>query len=109
MEDIAFRVLYDGRIRFAEDGFRLLFPAAREKPVQKGINSVGSWLSGLTSNFSDASALREENEALQERVDQLTAENSQLVLDQENICVVGSEAAIEQNRNILKQVEPLVS
>ena len=27
-------------------------------PVQKGINSVGSWLSGLTSNFSDASALR---------------------------------------------------
>ena len=33
----------------------------------------------------------------------------QAVLDQENICVVGSEAAIEQNRNILKQVEPLVS
>ena len=54
-------------------------------PVQKGINSVGSWLSGLTSNFSDASALREENEALQERVDQLTAENSQLVLDQEEL------------------------
>lgn len=54
-------------------------------PVQKGINGLGSWLSGLTANFSDAASLREENQALQERVDQLTAENSQLVLDQEEL------------------------
>lgn len=54
-------------------------------PVQKGINGLGSWISGLTANFSDAAMLREENAALQERVDQLTAENSQLVLDQEEL------------------------
>ena len=50
-------------------------------PVQKGINSLGSWISGLTENLSDAATLREENAALQEKVDTLTAENSQLVLD----------------------------
>ena len=52
-------------------------------PVQKGINGLGSWLSGFTVNFSDAASLREENAALQEKVDTLTAENSQLVLEKE--------------------------
>lgn len=54
-------------------------------PVQKGINSLGSWISGLTENLSDAATLREENAALQEKVDTLTAENSQLVLDKEEL------------------------
>ena len=30
------------------------------------------------------------------------------VLKQRNICVVGSESALEKNREILKQIEPLV-
>ena len=30
------------------------------------------------------------------------------VLKQKNICVVGSESALEKNREILKQIEPLV-
>ncbi|MDD2958296.1 MAG: rod shape-determining protein MreC [Lachnospiraceae bacterium] len=54
-------------------------------PVQKGVNHLGGWLSGLTENFSDAASLREENQALQEKVDTLTAENSQLVLDKEEL------------------------
>ncbi len=54
-------------------------------PVQKGINGLGSWLSGFTVNFSDAASLREENAALQEKVDTLTAENSQLVLEKEEL------------------------
>ena len=54
-------------------------------PVQNGISRFGNWISGMTENFADASALREENEALQERVDTLTAENSQLVLDKEEL------------------------
>ena len=54
-------------------------------PVQKGINGLGSWISGLTVNFSDAASLREENAALQEKVDTLTAENSQLVLEKEEL------------------------
>ncbi len=54
-------------------------------PVQKGINSLGNWVSGFTSNLSDAAALREENAQLKEKVDILTAENSQLVLDKEEL------------------------
>lgn len=54
-------------------------------PVQKGINGLGNWISGFTSNLSDAAALKEENAALQEKVDTLTAENSQLVLDKEEL------------------------
>lgn len=54
-------------------------------PVQKGINHIGNWISGLTSNLADVSALREENQILQEKVNTLTAENSQLVLDKEEL------------------------
>lgn len=54
-------------------------------PIQKGINTFGGWLGSITENFRDAAALREENEELRERVDTLTAENSQLVLDKEEL------------------------
>ena len=54
-------------------------------PIQKGRNGIGSWISSLTVNFSDAASLREENAALQEKVDTLTAENSQLVLEKEEL------------------------
>lgn len=54
-------------------------------PIQKGINNLGNWFSGLTANISDAAALKAENELLQEKVDTLTAENSQLVLDKEEL------------------------
>ncbi len=54
-------------------------------PVQKGLYSFGTWITGLSGNFTDASVLREENEALQAQVDTLTAENSQLVLDKEEL------------------------
>ncbi len=54
-------------------------------PLQKGISAFGGWLSGLTSNFRDAAELRAQNEALQERVDTLTAQNSQLVLNEEEL------------------------
>lgn len=54
-------------------------------PVQKGISGFGSWLSGLTDNFQDAASLREENASLQERVDTLTEENSQLIQDREEL------------------------
>ena len=54
-------------------------------PVQKGINGFGSWLSGLTENFEDAENLRTENKELKEKVDTLTAENSQLIQDREEL------------------------
>lgn len=54
-------------------------------PVQKGINSFGSWLSGFTDNFEDVQTLREENESLKEQVATLTEENSILVQDREEL------------------------
>ena len=54
-------------------------------PMQKGINTFGSWLGSIRGNLADASALREENEELKAQVDTLTAENSKLVLDKEEL------------------------
>jgi rod shape-determining protein MreC len=54
-------------------------------PIQKGINGFGTWLSGLTDNFEDAETLRAENAELQEKVDTLTEENSQLIQDREEL------------------------
>lgn len=54
-------------------------------PIQKGINGFGSWLFGLTDNFEDAVTLRAENEELKTKVDTLTAENSQLIQDREEL------------------------
>lgn len=54
-------------------------------PSQKGISQLGKTFSAFTGNLSDVSDLRAENKALQERVDTLTAENSQLVLDKEEL------------------------
>ncbi len=54
-------------------------------PVQKGINSVGTWLSGLTDNFEDAQTLRQENESLKEQVASLTEENSLLTQDHDEL------------------------
>ena len=54
-------------------------------PVQRGISQLGEYLGSLTENVSSASQLRAENEALKQQVDTLTAENSQLVLDKEEL------------------------
>ncbi|MCC8049429.1 MAG: rod shape-determining protein MreC [Clostridiales bacterium] len=54
-------------------------------PVQKGINSFGSWLSGFTENLEDVETLREENESLKEQVATLTEENSLLVQEHEEL------------------------
>ena len=54
-------------------------------PIQKGMNTLGSFLSGFSTNMTDAAALREENQRLQAQVDTLTQENSKLVLNKEEL------------------------
>jgi rod shape-determining protein MreC len=49
------------------------------------MNSLGSFLSGFSANMTDSATLREENQVLREKVDTLTAENSKLVLDKEEL------------------------
>lgn len=50
-------------------------------PFQKGINKIGTALDEAASGFREKQSLVEENEKLQEKVDELTAENSQLTQD----------------------------
>lgn len=48
-------------------------------PIQKGINYVGWYLSDRAENLQDLRMVMAERDALQEQVDQLTIENSQLM------------------------------
>lgn len=54
-------------------------------PLQRSLNSFGNYLSGLSANLESSATLQEQNKQLQEKVDTLTAENSKLVLDKEEL------------------------
>lgn len=74
-------------------------------PSAQGELALTAWLSGL----GEEDFQKERDEILkadQEDIRRL-ADLIQAVLDQENICVVGSESSLEKNREILKTVEPL--
>ena len=47
-------------------------------PMQQGINQVGGWLNDVTKNFETLKQVRDENEKLQARVDELVTENNYL-------------------------------
>ncbi len=54
-------------------------------PFQKGINYVGSWLGDQTSGFTDSKKLTKENEELQQKVADLTEQNSELLQNQDEL------------------------
>lgn len=47
-------------------------------PMQKGINTVGTWMRDFTENFDTLNELQDKNDLLQGQVDNLTIENSRL-------------------------------
>ncbi len=47
-------------------------------PMQKGINSIGMWLSDWTKNMDTIEDMRQKNEELQKQVDELTIANNRL-------------------------------
>ena len=52
-------------------------------PIQKGLNEVGNWISDKGIYFQNNVDISAEYQALQEKVDQLTAENTALLADRE--------------------------
>lgn len=54
-------------------------------PMQKGINTIGLWMSDFTQNFETIQELRAENEALQAEVDELTVKNNLLQQDKHEL------------------------
>lgn len=65
-------------------------------PFQKGINSIGTALDGATVGLQSRQALLEENQALQEQVDDLTAQNSQLTQDLDELDRLQELYALDQ-------------
>lgn len=47
-------------------------------PMHKGINTVGMWLSDMSDNFATLQEMKEENQALKEKLADMTVENNQL-------------------------------
>lgn len=52
-------------------------------PIQDGMNEIGTWISEKGEYLFHTTDLRAENETLKKKVDELTAENSELLQDQE--------------------------
>ncbi len=50
-------------------------------PIQKGIDNIGSWIYNRTQGFKDLQVVLDENAQLQERINELTAQNSTLQLE----------------------------
>ncbi len=47
-------------------------------PMQKGVNTIGTWLNDLTQNFETLEEVRSQNKKLQQKVDDLTEKNNLL-------------------------------
>ncbi len=54
-------------------------------PVQNGLNQVGDWITDKGAYFQNSTDLVAENKELREKVDSLTAENSRLLQDEEEL------------------------
>lgn len=73
----------------------------------KGSLSLGAWFTGTT----EADYQKERDEILDADVQSIRdlAELSHVVADTENICVIGSEAALERDADALRAIRPLAS
>lgn len=68
---------------FADGGGPLRFVANYTIiPMQKGISYVGMWMNDFSSNFETMEDMRKENKELQEKVDELTIDNTRLRQEQ---------------------------
>ena len=54
-------------------------------PMQKGINTIGLWMSDFTQNFETIQELRSKNEDLQAELDELTVKNNLLQQDKHEL------------------------
>lgn len=51
-------------------------------PIQSGMNEIGNWIAEKSDYLFNTTDLRAENRELQDKIDELTAENNQLLQDQ---------------------------
>lgn len=73
-------------------------------PMQKGINTVGVWLSDLTDNFETLEELKAENKTLKEQVDALTLERNSLQQQQSELERLQELYKLDQNYSDYEKV-----
>ena len=66
-------------------------------PIQRGLNSAGSWLRDKTDNFEALQEAQELNEKLQAQIDELIMENSQLQQDRYELAELRTLYALDEN------------
>ena len=68
---------------FTESSFAPLrfFASITVVPMEKGLNTVGTWILDKADNYETLQQVQTENQQLQQQVDELTAENNSLQED----------------------------
>lgn len=73
-------------------------------PMQKGINTIGIWLSDLTKNLDTLKEVRKENEELQKKVDELSIANNRLQQDKYELERLQELYALDQSYADYKKI-----
>lgn len=73
-------------------------------PMQKGMNTIGVWMSDLTDNFETLEELKAKNKSLQEQVDALTMERNNLQLQQSELERLQELYKLDQNYSDYEKV-----
>jgi len=73
-------------------------------PMQKGINTIGLWMSDLTQNMDTLKDMRAKNKALQEEIDELTVKNSLLQQEKHELDRLRELYALDQQYADYKKV-----
>ena len=98
-------VLLLGAERFAEGGGPLRFVANYTIiPMQKGISYIGMWMNDVSSNFETLSEMREKNEELQAKVDELTIDNTRLRQEQYELERLRELYKLDENYSDYKKI-----
>ncbi len=71
-------------------------------PMQRGINEIGTWVSGFTDNLKKLGAVMQENQELQARVDELTTELNTYKMEQYDIQDMRELLALDELYNYKK-------
>ena len=54
-------------------------------PFQNGVNDIGKWMTNQSAGFRNVQELSAENEALQQKIDDLTTQNTELIQSQSEL------------------------
>lgn len=73
-------------------------------PMQKGINTIGVWMSDWTQNLETLQEVRAENEALQEKVDELIVTNNLLQQEKYELERLRELYALDQQYSEYKKI-----